>query len=208
MGQIHCVRCFALRKARLNVSLASQVEEFIHNRRKMPRDDVDYYRQKPNLESAIVSASRAERNDGKRHSHQRRLRNGTIQRAQEALLAARDEIQTCKTFDELHGLICRLFRPIWGAGVLYVYDTAFRLGQYLRIHPTKVFLHAGTRVGARNLGLPAHKPYLEMDELPEELLRLSACEAEDFLCIYQDGLARTLCNSMAIRTACHTIAVR
>jgi hypothetical protein len=187
------MRCCALQKLVSNVALDSQIEQFIHVRRQNPRDDVDYYRQKSNLESAIVSASRAERNDGKRHPHQRRLRNGTIQRAQEALLAARDEIQACKTFDELHDLIYRLLWPIWGAGVLYVYDTAFRLGQYLRIQPTRVFLHAGTRVGARNLGLPAHKPYLEMDELPEELLRLSAGEAEDFLCIYKDGLARTIC---------------
>jgi hypothetical protein len=34
-----------------------------------------------------------------------------------------------------------------------MYDTALRIGAKLKLFPTKVYLHAGTRLGARALGL-------------------------------------------------------
>lgn len=70
-------------------------------------------------------------------------------------------------------------------GELYVYDAALRLGAHLGLAPTFVYLHAGTRLGARALGLGQGRAYLEMHELPLPLQALSPDEVESFLCIYK-----------------------
>ena len=38
-------------------------------------------------------------------------------------------------------------------GELTVYDVAHRIGAYLQLEPDVVYLHRGTRIGARYLGL-------------------------------------------------------
>jgi hypothetical protein len=49
-------------------------------------------------------------------------------------------------------------------------------------------VHAGTRDGARALGLNAQRHALEMSELPPAIRKLTAREAEDLLCIYKSKL--------------------
>ena len=56
--------------------------------------------------------------------------------------------------------------------------------------PDRVYLHSGTREGARALGLAAERSFLPMDELPPELRRLKPREVEDLLCIYKGELKR------------------
>jgi hypothetical protein len=54
----------------------------------------------------------------------------------------------------------------------------------LNILPEKVYLHSGTRCGAKNLGLNFKAKALEVDELPEEFKELQPYEIEDALCIF------------------------
>jgi hypothetical protein len=61
---------------------------------------------------------------------------------------------------------------VTGIGELYVYDTALRIGAKLGVFPEKVYLHAGTRIGVRNLGLDARRTALRMASLPRALRRL------------------------------------
>ncbi|HQM80509.1 MAG TPA: hypothetical protein PLX02_02700 [Syntrophorhabdaceae bacterium] len=75
--------------------------------------------------------------------------------------------------------------PIPGIGELAVYDTALRIGAFLRIEPSKVFLHAGTRTGARALGLETSAEFLEVSSVPSEFQVLKPSEIEDVLCIYK-----------------------
>ncbi len=73
-------------------------------------------------------------------------------------------------------------------GELTVYDTALRIGAHFGLEPTRVYLHAGTRVGARVLDLDDRQSTIEMDELSAPMQRLLAREAEDLLCIYKGWL--------------------
>ena len=59
----------------------------------------------------------------------------------------------------------------------------------MRLSPKKVYLHAGTRKGARALGFRGGLPYLQPSQLPVELQVLKPYEMEDFLRIYAEGLA-------------------
>lgn len=52
-----------------------------------------------------------------------------------------------------------------------------------------MFLHAGTRTGARALGLDTSRQAISPDELPKAFRKLNPREIEDVLCIYKDQLA-------------------
>ena len=81
-----------------------------------------------------------------------------------------------------------MLEPISGAGELYVYDTSLRIGAKSNLLPTKVYLHAGTRVGARALGLDGQAKTLEVSMLPPEFRQLEPHEIEDVLCIFKVDL--------------------
>jgi hypothetical protein len=82
--------------------------------------------------------------------------------------------------DLLAGFIEHATADIERFGELAVYDTSLRLGAWLKKSPTLVYLHAGTRKGARALGLDVKRGYLEMKELPKPIRMLKPCEVEDF----------------------------
>jgi hypothetical protein len=98
-------------------------------------------------------------------------------------------IASCRSFDELHAVVEEWTRDVPKIGDLAVYDIAHRIGAYLGLEPTLVYLHCGTRVGARALGLSA-RDTLHPDALPREFRQLSPAEIEDCLCIYKDEIAR------------------
>ena len=79
--------------------------------------------------------------------------------------------------------------PIVGMGELTIYDTALRIGAKLGLEPHLVFLHAGTRIGARRLGIDLSRPYVALADLPATLRILKPREIEDVLCIYKEHLA-------------------
>ena len=77
---------------------------------------------------------------------------------------------------------------IRGLAELYYYDTALRIGASRSLMPKHVYLHRGTRDGARALGLDWRADLLDPRALPKELAVLEPHEIEDFLCIYKDQL--------------------
>ena len=89
-----------------------------------------------------------------------------------------------RTFDELHSFLEVTFLKIPGLGVLYTYDTALRIGFYLRLEPKAVYLHAGTKIGARALGVTTAKR-AQVRDLPLALQVLPVHEIENFLCIFK-----------------------
>lgn len=100
-------------------------------------------------------------------------------------------VLACSSFDELHDLVEGATDDIRMIGPLTVYDVATRIGAYLDQQPKRIYLHAGTRGGARALGLDGNRRTLERSELPREFRRLTPAECEDVLCIYKDHLAAT-----------------
>jgi hypothetical protein len=101
------------------------------------------------------------------------------------------DVEACCDFDALHALVLRLIDPIPRIAELTVYDTSLRIGAKLGLYPRTVYLHRGSRDGARALGLDRHAPFLRVEELPQPFRRLEPFEVEDCLCIYKKFFSRT-----------------
>jgi hypothetical protein len=147
---------------------------------------VAWFQRQPSLRAAIEMAARCVDANGRRFRHQSRIRRVAIRESASALLVAEQELAATKSFDGVFAIVREQLRGIAGLGELYRYDTAFRIGSYLRLLPSRVYLHAGTRVGARALGLDYRNDSLDMSELPTPLRHRQPHEVEDILCIYKD----------------------
>ncbi|NJL51015.1 MAG: hypothetical protein HC930_00315 [Hydrococcus sp. SU_1_0] len=73
-----------------------------------------------------------------------------------------------------------------GLGVTTAYDVARRLGAWLNMQPTMVYLHAGAAEGAKKLGIKGET--VSLNDFSQEIQNLGATHAENFLCIYKDFL--------------------
>ena len=158
-----------------------------NNRRKL-QSLLASYQGLSSLSEAITKAAHALDEKGNRHRHQARIKRAVILAAHEALDRTHAQLGTTHDFETLHTIIETSTLRIKGIGPLYVYDAALRLGAYLRIEPTKVYLHAGTRKGATRLGVPLPAEAISPEALPPEFSHLKAHEIEDLLCIYKDRL--------------------
>ncbi len=146
-----CRRGFRGRK-RLR-SLAAIVQDYIRHHRYKTIRELQYFRNLRSLEEAITEAGLARWRDGnryKRYSHQRRIPRAALEMATTRLHRA--NLGSARSFADLITRVNTAVRSVHGIGELYVYDTAFRLGGHLRLLPREVYLHAGTRSGARALG--------------------------------------------------------
>lgn len=142
------------------------------------------------LEDNITRACRSHDVHGAKHSHQNRIPPGVLAAAGERLRAASAELRVQEDFEALHGLIEARIASIRGVGPLQVYDFSIRIGLRLGLRPQRVHLHAGTKQGARALGLDLRgRRWLRPMELPAPLRDLTAGEIEDILCIYKKELA-------------------
>jgi hypothetical protein len=99
-------------------------------------------------------------------------------------------LHSCNDFEGLLLIARKAAKRIWGIGELTVYDTTYRIGAYLRKAPGKVYLHAGTREGAKALGFDGKRAFILPRELPTSFQKLNVYEIEDCLCIYKDALRR------------------
>ncbi|MCL4552283.1 MAG: hypothetical protein M1305_01830 [Candidatus Marsarchaeota archaeon] len=159
-----------------------------------------FYSIQRTLNDAIDAAALAKLPKDKRHRHQRRLKLSDMQQARDCLMTA--NLQECKDFTCLHEKVVECTEGIRGLGELYQYDVSLRIGEYLGLSPEVVYLHAGTRKGARALGLDYRKLFLSMQELPHALQSLTPAEAEDFLCIYKDNLRPSTSGCGSARSSC------
>jgi hypothetical protein len=150
-------------------------------------EQIAWFGKQPSLRAAIKCAAGAIDERGCRYSHQYRIRRDSIGRATAALVAAERAIARAASFDDLLRVMTALLRDVSGIGELYRYDTTFRIGAYLGVFPARVYLHAGTRAGARALGLAYKKEALEISEVPAALRHRAPHEIEDILCIYKDA---------------------
>ena len=164
-------------------TLADFVQQYKRDHEHDPRDALANCR---HLDDAIRHATGSA---GKVPGHQRRVGRKILQEACERLLGHQDEIEGCQSFAELIALVERATEGIYRFGELAVYDTAFRLGVWLKRWPKMVYLHAGTRIGAKALGLDVGRDCLDMAELPVEVRVLKPWQVEDFLCIFKRELA-------------------
>ena len=142
-----------------NSSLPLLVEIYRQKHQNSALREKNFFVRMPSLNLAIYHAAFAldHRTPAKRYSHQRRIRRAPMKQAYKYLSEALVNIKNCKTFSELHELLRIAFLRIRGLGQLYTYDTALRIGFTLGIEPLTVYLHAGTRQGARAIGIRSSK---------------------------------------------------
>jgi hypothetical protein len=164
------------------------IDDYIERHREQGARELRYFQVLRTDEEALSCAALAELPSGKRHPHQRRIPRAALEESRRRLLENLSLLRRAATFDELFDLIDALIRPIPKIGELAVYDMALRLGARFRLEPEKVYIHAGTRGGAQVIGFDARRDAIEMEELPASIRRLTAREAEDFLCIYKSRL--------------------
>lgn len=140
------------------------------------------------LEDAIRIAVMSEDVRGKRKSHQRRIPGPVLRALYLRLMARIDALRLVRSFAELHELIVAETRHVHGAGELLAYDVALRIGLYLGLPPKDVYLHAGTRKGARKFGITGEA--IPVIQFPQELHHLGADGIESFLCAFAKKIAQ------------------
>lgn len=136
------------------------------------------------MELAIHHAAFALDHRNKRYSHQCRISLAPIRKAHEFLLSSNKDLGALASFNEIHTFLESSFSKIRGLGVLYTYDTALRLGFFFGVEPTSVYLHAGTKNGARAFGVSGSR-IVSVESFPAALRVLPAHEIENFLCIFR-----------------------
>jgi hypothetical protein len=147
-----------------------------------------YTKQQKTLVAAVRVATQCKDHNGRRDPHQNRIRQITLDLWSEAVTGKLRQIRTAASFDQLHTVLKGT--KIEGIGELTIYDSANRIGLFLKIRPDRIYLHAGTREGLRNLLSKAKGPYIYKKALPKELQQsnLSCSAIENLLCIYKDAL--------------------
>jgi hypothetical protein len=154
--------------------------------------ELDWFRRQPSFETAIVVAARATDHRGKRFNHQIKIPRAALPEAERLLLEQANVLRACRSFHELWLLIKQTLQHVRGLGELYFYDTALRIGAFLNLAPERVYMHRGTRQGAKRFGfMRGNREWLNISEFPQSLRELSAQEIEDILCIYKDETLAT-----------------
>jgi hypothetical protein len=176
------------------MTLRSIIRRYLGRCRPQHEDELWWFRAQSSLENALRIAGRAQDHRGKRYSHQRRIKAAAMAEASQKLVELHDGLQRCSSFHELWMSIRRDLGPIPGIGELYIYDCALRIGAYKGLTPERVYLHAGTRIGAQKSGLLSRskdgRNWLMSDELPVPLRELPPSDVENLLCIYKKHLPR------------------
>lgn len=171
---------------------------------------IDYYRSLPNLKSAIIDGCSTkfkilhdEQEYELKHNHQeefdddkgnlRGVNNSVLSRMAIALTFKEQKLSEAKSFDDVYKIVksCK----VTGFSKLSIYDAVVRISAYLGFKPTQVFLHAGTRIGAKYLeekGLLgenlSQKDTLPLSDFPLSVQRLDALQLENFLCSFKDEI--------------------
>jgi len=149
-----------------------------------------YTAEQENIENAIKVAIKSEFKYGrKKHPHQYHIYDYVYENFKKNLLNVKEKIKVINNFDEL--LIIIENNSPSGAGELFCYDVALRIGHYLKKLPDKIYVHSGTRKGLEKLfNEKIKEKSLYQYELPEpfNLCDLADEQLEDFFCIYKENI--------------------
>jgi hypothetical protein len=168
------------------VSLDEIVSDYIRKHRGDASTETHFFEIQQSASAAIRKAALCKLPSGKRHPHQRRIPRAVLELAEARLQAASDRLAGAADFAALHAVVDSEIGDIRGIGALTMYDIAHRIGAYFRKAPEFVYLHAGTKIGARVFNITGD--FVDPKALPKEFSRLSPPEIEDCLCIYKDEL--------------------
>ena len=164
------------------------VRHFILHKRHKLHDELAWFAGQASFPRALDEAVHARDPRGKRLSHQRRLVRHVIPAAFPALKTISTQLRHSASFDNLLSQIEQALSGIPGAGDLYFYDTALRLGSFLGLYPTRVFLQTGALKGALRLSRRYRNRSISLAEFPVAFRALAPFEMENLLCSYESVL--------------------
>jgi hypothetical protein len=173
-------------------------EEIYRHYRLHCKDDyarqLRWFAEQRSLRSAVARAAVARGPHGGRLQHQWRAPRLSLARAHSILIASLPSIEACLSFDELLNAIRTLLTGVPRLQEVYLYDVALRIGSFMSSasshHPTTVYLHAGSLVGAMNIAcvrpaVPPQNPALPAAAFPHPISTMPPHEIENLLCIYR-----------------------
>jgi len=131
---------------------------------------------------AIERAWRSRFENGKMHPHQRRVAH-QLEEGLKVSLSDNIQPDNFNNFESIYSWIKSVTDRVKSLGVTTAYDVARRLGAWLDMQPTMVYLHAGAAEGAKKLGIEGE--IVSLNDFPREIHKLGATHAENFLCIYK-----------------------
>ena len=174
--------------------LKNYLEKYKNDYRKATTEEIKAFKNMTSITDVIEKAALMTIGKDKRHPHHRLKSKKTLETAKDILLKNQTEISKAYNFHNLHEIIIKALNGTKGIGPLYCYDTAFLIGAHLGKLPEKIYLHAGTKKGAKNMAIDImSKKYIGIKDLPcHEIFERSSLklyEIEDFLCIYKEELA-------------------
>ncbi|AFZ51463.1 hypothetical protein [Dactylococcopsis salina] len=135
-----------------------------------------------NWEQAIERAWKSRFANGKMHGHQCRVAHNSAN-GLEKTLVNKLQPKELNDFQTLYDWIKSVVGCINGLGRTTAYDVARRLGAWLGLKPSCVYLHAGAAMGAKKLGIRGE--VVPLSVFPKEIQSLGTMHAENFLCIYK-----------------------
>lgn len=170
--------------------------------RKKTDQVIEYCRRAPSFHVAVARAVEARDADGKHHNHQSKVDIGARRLFGKRIVTRRNAVRRLvakedadKVFDLLHDLFDEI-KP-YGIGPVTVYDVAVRVGAFLGIEPTSVYMHAGVRQGMKTMvaampdwwehsGEPWRADRVSVKVFPPPLNSMRADDVEDILCTYRE----------------------
>jgi hypothetical protein len=169
--------------------LDSIIKHYKANSRKREDKHIEFCIGQNSLADAINVAAKAVDENNKIHFHQRRVGRTELDTFAESLVSFENEIEKAISFDDIFEITKKAKTE--GINELAQFDTALRIGNFLKMLPQKVYLTSSTRTGAENLlGHLFDKTSLTIEDFPTPFNRpdLSTTEIEDILHIYKDEL--------------------
>lgn len=148
--------------------------------------ELAWFAQKQPIPAAISRVALALGPSHKRLSHQRRLYKSVIPIALSQLQAASTRLFAVHAFVDLYSEVVAAIGAIPGAGSLYTYDTALRLGAFRRLKPSEVYLQAGAREGAKKILSSSSNRSVPLSQFPTVFHSLAPHEMENLLCLYHE----------------------
>jgi hypothetical protein len=130
----------------------------------------------------------------KRDSHQWVYSLAFLQERAERLFTRLAEPEDDTSFEDLYQRVELALEVPPNRKPLLIYDVTKRIGTRSKTKPENVYLHAGAKIGAQNLGvtLKANKRFYPLVDFPLSIRKLTPAQAEDFLCLAKDHLALAL----------------
>ncbi|TGK19034.1 hypothetical protein [Leptospira stimsonii] len=172
----------------VNRVLTDVIDKYFNGRNEWSICECDEIESYSDFKSMILNVAWAKRSNGKRFFHQRLIRHQALSQAAKLIIDNAENFRSANNFEELFNRMNNLVKNIYGIGELFIYDTANRIGTFLKIEPSKVYIHNGVRKGAQALGFRGSISAIEMEHLPQPLAKLRPKDVEDILCIFKKEL--------------------